>query len=414
MSSQTVYLIDGARTPFSHHLRQISTSDEFLPYSKLDLGLLVARALLLRQTFSALQLDDVVVASNTSAHNADLAQQLARRLQCKPSLIPHTFSAGENCVIQALQYAHQQISFQQKSLILIAGIETAISKPIVLNHSLSQWISEWQNAKSLIAKLNIINKLHSRHFYTKTANKGTEDLVNLYQEMAEKTASYFSISTAAMAEYIKLSHRRLKYAQRNKLLKNVIPVFYPDGSSLYRDEDILDTDPEALAQTILTGHPATGIITKASITQATDGACVLLLANQEIVNQYNLTPLAQLSEPNLSNKDNVVEQILKTKNIPASDIDYWEWDEVSAAEVLSLEKKPQFETIEAFQSLSHVNVDGGSLVLGNPNSANKLRCILQLASILQRNNANNGICHFTLANGQRTALLVQINREDKK
>ncbi len=414
VDSQAVYLIDGARTPFSHHLRQMSVSDNLQPYSKLDLGLLTAQSLLLNKAFNALQLDDVVVASSTSHHNADLAQQLAQRLQCKPSLIPHTFSAGESCAIQALQYAHQQISFQQKSLILIAGIETAISKPIALNHSLSQWIRDWQNAKGLMSKLKVVNKLHARHFYTKTANKDSKNPAYLYQDMAEKTASYFSISVAAMAEYIKLSHRRLKYAQRNKLLKNITPVFYPDGSSLYRDEDILDTDPEALAQTILTGRPATGIITKASITQPTDGACVLLLANQEMVDQYNLTPLAQLSEPNLSNKDNVVEQVLNTNNIPANDIDYWEWDEISAAEVLSLEKKPQFETIEAFQSLSHVNVDGGSLALGNPNSANKFRCILQLASILQRNNANNGICHFSLANGQSSALLLQTNREDKK
>jgi len=401
---QGVYLVDGARTPFSRDLRQSSHSQA---YTKLDLGLMTAQSLLLKQAFNVSQLDDVVLASSTLNKNIDLGQELSRRLQCKPSLIPHTFSAGENCAIQALQYAYQQIAFNQKSLILLAGIETSIVKPIALNPFLSQWIREWQRAKGLRKKLKTLNKLHAQHFHFFASIKKEESHAYLHQEIAEKTASYFSLSAAAMAEYVTLSQRRLKYAQRNKLLKNIVPIFYPDGSSLYRDEDIINTDPESFRKTIITGNPPTGIISKASITQATDGACILLLANQEMLEKYNLTPLAKLSEPSLANEDSVIETLLSSNNLQASEIDYWEWDEISAAEVLALEKKPQFESIEAFQSLSHVNVDGGSLSLGNPNSANKFRCILQLASILQRNKANNGICHFSFSNAQSSALLVQ-------
>jgi len=408
---ESVYLVDGARTPFSRHLRQSSQSQ---PYSKLDLGLTTAQFLLLKQTFNILQLDDVVVASSTLNNNEDLAQQLSERLQCKPSLISHTFSSGENCAIQALLYAHQQIAFKQKSLILVAGIETSTEKPIAINHALSQSIRKWQSAEGLSNKLKIINKLYKQRFHSSASIKKVKHHSSSHQEIAEKTANYFSISAGAMAEYVKLSQRRLKYAQRNKLLKNISPIFYPDGSSLYRDEDIINTDPESLRQTIITGKPPTGIITKASITQATDGACILLLANQTMVEQYNLTPLAKLSEPNLANQDNVIEKLLISNNIQGNEIDYWEWDEISAAEVLSLEKKPQFESIEAFQSLSHVNVDGGSLTLGNPNSANKLRCILQLASVLQRNNAENGICHFSFSNGQSSALLLKNSQETAK
>jgi acetyl-CoA acetyltransferase len=133
-----------------------------------------------------------------------------------------------------------------------------------------------------------------------------------------------------------------------------------------------------------------------------------------MVDQYNLTPLAALSQPNLANNDNAIQSLLTTNGLQADDIDYWEWDETSAAEVLALEKKPQFNSIEAFQSLSNVNSDGGSLALGSPNSANKLRCILQLGAILQRNNAEKGICHFRFANGQSSALLLQNSQENKQ
>jgi acetyl-CoA C-acetyltransferase len=406
---QTVYLVDGARTPFSRHLCQ--NTKTIPPYSKLDLAISTAQALLLKQAFTASQLDDIVIASSTTNASKDLAQQLAQYLQCQATLIPHTFLAGENCGIQALQYAHQQIAFQQKSLILLGGIEVSTAKSVALNRALSAWIREWQAAKGLANKLKVLNHLHTQHFQKENTSGSTKDRYLLHEEKAEKIANYLSISAEAMAEYVKLSQRRLKYAQRNKLLKNIVPVFYPDGSSLHRDEDIINADPESLKQTIITGNPPTGIITKASVSQATDGACLLLLANQEIIDNYNLSPLAILSEPNWANKDNAIEKLLTTNQYQAEEIDYWEWDETSAAEILALEKKPQFASIEAFQSLSNVNIDGGSLALGNPNTANKFRCILQLAAILKREKAQKGICHFSFANGQTSALLLQCNRE---
>lgn len=412
---QTVYLVDGARTPFSHQLRQDSKTTP--PYSKLDLAVSTSQALFLKQPFTASQLDDIVIASSTANATIDLAQQLAQRLQCQSRLIPHTFTAGENCGIQALQYAHQQIAFQQKSLILLGGVEMTTAKPITLNRALSGWIRDWQAAKGLTNKLKILNQLHTQHFHKNNSNNHSANHYHLHKEKAEQAANYLSISAEAMAEYVKLSQRRLKYAQRNKLLKNIIPVFYANGSSLHRDEDIINADPESLQQTIMTGNPPTGIITKASVSQATDGACLLLLANQEMVDKYNLSTLATLSEPNWDNKDNALESLLSANNCQASEIDYWEWDEASAAEVLALEKKPQFASIEAFQSLSNVNIDGGSLALGNPNTANKFRCILQLASILQREKAQKGICHFSFANGQSSALLlhktVKLKRDKK-
>jgi acetyl-CoA C-acetyltransferase len=410
--------VDGARTPFSHHLRQ--NSKNTLPYSKLDLGVFTAQALLLKQTFTASSLDDIVIASSTAGGASvntgvtDLALQLAQRLRCQSTLIPHTFPAGENCGIQALQYAYQQIAFEKKSLILLGGIETATSPPVTLNPTLSEWIRQWQTAKGLTNKLKILNRLHTRHFQQNSANKSLENHYQLHQEKAEKTANYFSISSAAMAEYVRLSQRRLNYAQRNKLLHHVIPIFYPDGSSLHRDEDLITIDPEALKQPIVTGNPPTGIITQASVTRSTDGACMLLLANQAMVDRYHLAPLATLSEPSWANQDDALECLLRQNNLQANEIDYWEWDEISAAEVLALGNKPQFTSIEAFQSLKNVNVDGGSLALGNPNTANKFRCILQLATILQRNNAATGVCHFSFTHQQSSALLLQNTQESHR
>ncbi len=412
IQSQMIYLVDGARTPFNRQIKQASAKK--YAYSKLDLGLITSHAVLLKQALSATHLDDVIVASQASNNNNDFAQQLSQRLQCHPDLRSHTFTVGENCGLQALEYAYQQLTLTPKSLILISGIETSKTPSISFNPELSQWISDWKNSQGLNKKLKLLNTLHTRHFRKKSSNtQEKKHYYSLHKELAEKTANYYSLSTEAMAEYVKLSQRRLKYAQRNKLIKNIVPLFYPDGTSMHRDEDIINTDPESLKQTIITGNPPTGIISNASVTQSTEGACTLLLATQEALDKHNLTPLAQLSAPSWSS-DNAIEILFNTHNLSANEIDYWEWDEISAAEILSLEKKPEFKEVEAFQSLDTVNIDGGSLALGSPNSANKLRCILQLAHILQRTQTHNGICHFGSATDQSSALLLQNIQERGK
>ncbi|RTZ64857.1 MAG: hypothetical protein DSZ29_05010 [Aquificaceae bacterium] len=411
--AQTVYLVDGSRTPFSRQIRR--TSKNIVVYDKLDLALTTARTLLLKQGLSATLLDSIIIASHTHTNNDNLARQLSQRLQCNSRCTPNTFTAGENCGLQALSYAHQQITFGKKSLILISGVETAETPPIALNTELSQWIRDWKNSQGFRQKIKVFNKLHTKHFHKDTAKDDTKDqYYELHKEIAEKTAYYFSLSTKAMTEYVKLSQRRLKYAQRNQLIKGIVPIFYPDGTSLHRDEDIISTNSESLKQTILSGNPPTGIISKASIMQKTEGASSLLLASQEALNKFNLTPLARLSTPTQGNNDQAIEDLLSQNNYQADDINYWEWDETSAAEILALEYKPLFKSTEAFQSLNSINIDGGSLSLGSPNCANKLRCVLQLAHILKRNQAHTGICHFSSANQQNNALLLHSIGDHKK
>lgn len=406
---QTVYLVDGARTPFSRQIR--CTSNNITVYNSLDLALTTARILLLKQALSAKLIDEIIIASHTSNNNNNLAQQLSKRLRCSRYCATHVFTAGESCGLQALEYAHQQIALGEKSLILISGVEIIKPPSIALNTELSQWIRAWKKSKGFKQKVNTLNKLHTRHFSTNTKKN---QQIQLHKDIAEKTAYYFSLSSESMTEYVKLSQRRVKYAQRNKLIKSIVPIFYPDGSSLHRDDDIISTNPESLKQIILTGNPPTGIISKASVTQETEGACSLLLANQEALDKYNLTPLVRLSAPSQGKNDNAIETLLNQQNYQADEIDYWEWDETSAAEILALGKKPIFKSIEAFHSLNTINIDGGSLSLGAPNSANKLRCILQLAHILQRKKAHTGVCHFSSANKQNSALLLHNTQGNKK
>ena len=400
---QTVYLVDGARTPFSRQLRRNSLGETV--YSPQDLLHITSRALLSRYSIRPTDIDDVVMASSHEIDCTHLAEVAAQRLHCHTSLSPQTFLANEHAGLQALSYAYQAIATQGKSLVLLGGVE-AINAPVVsASDELSEWLQAWKSAAGIAEKTKVFNKLHTRCFHQRAKSlNSTDALFAQQQSQAEAIASEFMVSLEAQAEYVNLSQRRLKYAQRNNTLCNIAAVYYPDGSSCSTDENLITLDPESLKQAIQTNPHATGLITHSSVAQATEGACCLLLASQEFVNKYKLTPLAKLSAPVSSTTNQAVESSLNNSDLTVADIDYWEWEETSAAEVLAIKQKPLFQSLNSFD---HVNLDGGSLALGRPYAAGQLRTLLQLSHTLNRNKGKYGLCHFGFLNKKSSAVLLE-------
>ena len=400
---QPVYLIDGSRTPFSPQLRRDGLGETV--YSPQDLIHITARALFSRYALRPEQVDDVVMASSNPLDCADLANVAAQRLRCTTSESPVTFFGNENAGIQALSYAYQAIASQGKSFVLLGGVESMSAPTISMSDELSEWLQAWKQASGAVAKTKVFNTLHTRYFHQRTHSTNTaESLFKQHQNQAESVAHNHTISLEAQAEYVNLSQRRLKYAQRNDTLCNVVPVYYPDGGSCSTDENLITLDPESLKQAIQTDPDAMGLITHSSVAQATEGACCLLLANQEFIDQYHLAPLAQLSAPSTSATNQAVEKILKTDKLTVSDIDYWEWNEASAAEILARKQQSLYQSLNSFD---RIKLDGGCLSLGCPNAANQLRSILQLSHILKRNSGQYGVCRFGFIDQKESAILLQ-------
>ncbi|RVU84414.1 hypothetical protein EOL70_13100 [Leucothrix sargassi] len=405
-TQQPVYLIDGSRTPFNQQLRRNAQGET--TYSPQDLIHTTARSLLSRHAIQAEQIDDVVVASSKLLGCADLALHASQRLRCHQVLSPQTLLGSEHVGLQALSYAFQSIAQQEKSLILLGAVETTPPPVISMSDELSQWLHAWKNANGISAKTKVFNTLHTRFFSQKDNSiDHSEALFKQRQQQAEQVASESFISLAAQAEYVNLSQRRLKYAQRNNNLCHITPIYYPDGHSVSSDENLITLDPESLQQAVQTSPEASGVITQSSVAQMTEGACCLLLASQDFIDEHNIVSLAQLNQPTWGADIQAVKQALETKQLSVADIDYWEWDESSAAEILALKQHPYFKTLNSFD---RINLDGGSLALGSPNAANQLRNILQLANNLKRNDAQQGLSFFNFAQQNNSATLVQRSR----
>jgi acetyl-CoA C-acetyltransferase len=353
---------------------------------------------------AARHLDDVVMASSHEPDYIDLANIAAQRLNCNTQS-PQTFLGFEQAGLQALSHAYQSIALQGQSCVLVGGVESVHAPILSMSDALSEWLQAWKSASGLKAKTKIFNKLHTRYFQQRAkTGLSPESLLFGRIAQAEQVSNEHAISLEAQAEYVNLSQRRLKYAQRNDTLCKLTPIYYPDGSSCSSDENLISLDPESLKQALQTGPAATGLITHSSVAQATEGACCLLLASQSFVDTHQLTPLAQLSAPTWQTQSQATEAALDEHQLSVSDIDYWEWDETSAAEILALKQHPLYQSLNSFD---HINLEGGSLSLGCPNAAGQLRNILQLSHTLKRNDGQYGVCHFGFNDNKNSAVLLR-------
>lgn len=412
---KTVYLVDGSRTPFLIQ-SEYQSAPHHSCYSAQELAVIAIRHLLLRQPFNTAALDKVIIGSSNYKTGVDLAQHIAQRLGATAGFSQSQY--GTLAGLQALEYGHLQIALNQQQLVLVAATDVLPAQPARWNKAMYNWLDDYSQTSSWSKKFKAITRSHPyqpRH-YLSTPTQRTN--ITRY---AEKKALIYRLQKAQMSEYVQLSQRRLQYAQRNNLIASLAPLFYEDGRWIHRDQGILDFSvPPTATRDSCGKNDNMDILTANSLASATEGASALLLASRKAVKRYQLPVLAKLSTPQWTHSpDNknmlkdppntAIEHALKKHQLSVDDIDYWEWNETTAVEVLAAQQ--HYRHTPPVATLSHVNVDGGALALGAPATANSLRMILQLSYILRRNAARYGIVSSTEPGGKAFALLLQHEQE---
>ena len=92
-----------------------------------------------------------------------------------------------------------------------------------------------------------------------------------------------------MDEFAVESHRRVAFAQDNGHYGEVEPIYGPDGNVYAADDGVRrDSSVEKLAKLKPVFDRTYGNVTPGNSSQITDGAAMLVLAAEEVVNEYGL------------------------------------------------------------------------------------------------------------------------------
>ena len=257
----------------------------------------------------------------------------------------------------------------------------------------------------------------------KAAKQGNEDYYWGMGLTAEAVANQFHISREDQDAFAYASHQKALKAQKNGAFDNqIVPITidetYIDDNgkkatrtyTVDRDEGPrADTSLEALA-TLRPVFTNNGSVTAGNSSQTSDGAAVLLMMTEEMVNKHNLTPIARLVSyatagvpPKIMGIGPVaaIPKALDQASLKLKDIDQIELNEAFAAQSIAVIRELDINP-------EIVNVNGGAIALGHPLGCTGTKLSVQLFDEMKKRNQKYGMVTMCVGTGQGAAGIYEL------
>jgi acetyl-CoA C-acetyltransferase len=337
-----------------------------------------------------------------------------------------------NCAsgMQALDTAYLNILAGRSSLVLAGGTDAMSHAPLLFGPAMVNWLADWYSAKSFGQKAATAAKFRLANLAPVIAIlRGlTDPVVKLSMgSTAEIVAKRFGVTRQMMDEFAVESHRRVAFGQDNGHYGEVEPVYGADGKVYALDDGVRrDSAVEKLAKLKPVFDRTYGNVTPGNSSQITDGAAMLVIASEEVVNEYGLTPLGRIADANWGALDpaemglgpvHAITPMLQRNHLGWDDIDAVEINEAFAAQVLGCLGawesdeycKRHFGLDKAFGRLDRgkLNVDGGAIALGHPIGASGARVVLHALKVLERTGGKRAVASLCIGGGQGGAMLLE-------
>ncbi|HSD39206.1 MAG TPA: acetyl-CoA C-acetyltransferase [Rhodocyclaceae bacterium] len=426
MTFKSVYIVDGARTPF------LKARNAPGPFAASDLATIAGRALLARQPFAAEQIDEVILGcASPSPDEVNIGRVAALRMGCG-NKVPG-WTVMRNCAsgMQALDSAIANIQSGRSNLVLAGGVDALSRAPLLFSDAMVRWLSGWYAAKTFGQRLAAIRKFKLGYLAPVIGIvKGlTDPVVGLMMgQTAENLAWRFNISREEMDAFSVRSHQRVAVAQdAGHFAKELVPLVEEKGAVHAADDGLRrDSSLPNLAKLKPFFDRKYGKVTPGNSSQVTDGATWLVLASEEAVKQHNLKPIGMISDSQWAGLApeqmglgpvHAATPILQRHGLALNDLDAWEINEAFAAQVMGCirawddadycREQLGLDGVLGTLDESKLNIDGGAIAQGHPVGASGARIVLHLLHILRRTGGKKGIATICIGGGQGGAMLVE-------
>ena len=305
--------------------------------------------------------------------------------------------------MDAIGTAARAIKAGEADLIIAGGVESMSRAPYVMGKPL----------KAFSRAPEVFDTTIGWRFVNKTLNKiyGTDPLIMT----AENIAKEFNISREDQDKFAHWSQQKAHDAQNNgSLAEEIAPVTIPqrkgDPIIFSKDEHPRLTSLEKLASLrVLTGE--NGSITAGNASGINDGAAALIIASENAVKKYGLTPKVKILGMETAG---VLPRIMGMGPVPATnklfkrlgltfdDIDIIELNEAFASQSLGCTREFGLSDND-----SRINPLGGAIALGHPLGMSGARLITTTFYQLQRSNYDKALCTMCIGVGQGIAMVLE-------
>lgn len=421
-----IAIVEGVRTPF------IKAWSLFDPFSAQKLGALAVTELLQRLSLDPERVDEVILGCvGNPLDAANVARVVS--LQAGIPKSKKAFTLSRNCAsgLEAVCVSAEKIWAGQDSVVIAGGTESMSNAPLVFSKDAQRAFLNLGKAKSLGQKLGAMLKFRPKHFSPIAAvQTGLTDPVcglNMGQT-AEVLAKKFGISRQRQDAFALESHRRV-IAARARLHEETMQVILPPKfeKAVWDDNGVRENlTMEQLAKLKTVFDRKSGTVTAGNSSQLTDGACALLVMEEERAKAEGRSVLGTIlaydtiglepAEMGLGPAF-VIERLLRKTGLGLKDIQLFEINEAFAAQVLSCtdalaSKKFAAENFPGAQPVGEIdpsllNVNGGAVALGHPVGVSGARLVLTLLKEMKRRSLRRGLVSLCVGGGQGAAMILE-------
>ncbi|MFJ7934280.1 acetyl-CoA C-acetyltransferase [Sporosarcina sp. NPDC096371] len=393
-------ILDGARTPFA----KLGGALQSLTAS--DLGGIAIKEALNRAGVEQADVDEVIIGTVLQAAQGQIpSRQAATKAGLPWSVKTETINKVCASGMRSVTLGDQLIRLGDEEVIVAGGMESMSNAPYYL-------------PKGRFGLKMGDTQLVDGMIYDGLSCSFSPDRVHM-GTYGNSTAEEFALSREGQDEWSLRSHERALQAIDNGLFaEEIIAVDIPQrkGDSVKVDTDEAprrDTSLESLAR-LRPAFGKEGSITAGNAPGVNDGACALVLMNEQRAQQEGKTPLAiiighaevAIEPQNFPQTPGlVINELLKKTGKKLEDIDLFEINEAFAAVALA---SSQIAGLDA----EKVNVNGGAVALGHPIGASGARIILTLAYELKRRGGGIGIASICSGGGQGDAIMIEVPKSE--
>ncbi len=395
-----VYICDYTRTPigrFGGSLASIRAD---------DLAAIPLKALMEKNPNIDWQdLSDITMGcANQAGEDNRCVARMASLLAGLPSNVPAT-TINRLCGsgMDAVLASWRQLALGEADIAIAGGVESMTRAPFVMPKAESAF-SRLNSVEDTTIGWRFINPLMKQKY-------GVDSM----PETAENVAEQFNISREDQDAYALRSQQRYVTAMETGWFEGEItPVSIPVRKSnpiiFNQDEHPRSTSSNKLAK-LPTPFRETGSVTAGNASGVNDGAAAVILATEEGIRKYGLTPLARIKGGATAG---VAPRIMGFGPAPATlklcqrlgispkNFDQIELNEAFASQVLAV-----LRHLEIPDDAAHVNPNGGGIALGHPLGMSGVRITGTLARTLAAGKGKLGLATMCIGVGQGISIALE-------
>ena len=394
------FICDAIRTPFGRYGGALSSVRAD------DLGALPIKALMERNPqVDWKAVDDVLYgcANQAGEDNSNVAH-MSSLLAGLPIDVPGaTLNRLCGSGLDAVGSAARAIKSGEARLMIAGGVESMSRAPFVMPKAESAF-SRSNAVYDTTIGWRFVNKLMKAQY-------GVDSM----PETAENVADDFKIEREAQDRMALASQQKAAAAiAAGHLAREIVNVSIPqkkgDALIVSQDEHPRATTLEALAKLKGVVRPD-GTVTAGNASGVNDGACALLLANEEAAKQYHLVPRARVVGMAMAGvaprimgfgPAPAVRKVLAQTGLTLDQMDVIELNEAFAAQGLAV-----LRDLGIADNDPRVNQWGGAIALGHPLGASGARLATTAVNQLHTLGGRYALCTMCIGVGQGIAVILE-------